>query len=99
MLSGGEFSAIAGVTDEPRHRVCPGCGVRRPARHTSCIVLPAVMRWNKPVNADRQALIVEAMGHPGDNAADVLATFIGGLDMPRSLSAVNIGPDDFDRIA
>lgn len=70
-----------------------------PHGHTSCIMLPAVMRWNEPVNADRQALISIAMGRPGDAAAAVLDAFIGGLGMPRSLAAVNIGREDFPRIA
>ncbi len=70
-----------------------------PHGHTSCIMLPAVMRWNKPVNAERQALVVAAMGYPGEDAGDVLAAFIAGLDMPRSLSAVKVGPESFDRIA
>ncbi|GHD52390.1 maleylacetate reductase [Thalassobaculum fulvum] len=70
-----------------------------PHGHTSCIMLPAVMRWNKRVNADRQALVATAMGHPGEDAGDVLDAFIGGLGMPRSLSAVGIGPDRFQRIA
>jgi alcohol dehydrogenase class IV len=70
-----------------------------PHGHTSCIMLPAVMRWNKPVNAERQALVAAAMGHPGEDAADVLDAFIAGLGMPRSLHAVNIGRDAFDRMA
>jgi maleylacetate reductase len=70
-----------------------------PHGHTSCIMLPAVMRWNKSVNADRQALVAAAMGHPGKDAADVLDAFIAGLGMPRSLGAVNVGPDKFARIA
>ena len=70
-----------------------------PHGHTSCIMLPAVMRWNKPVNADRQALVSAAMDHPGEDAGDVLAAFIASLDMPRSLSAVKLGPESFDRIA
>ena len=70
-----------------------------PHGHTSCIMLPAVMRWNKPVNADRQALVSAAMDHPGEDGGDVLAAFIASLDMPRSLSAVKIGPESFDRIA
>ena len=70
-----------------------------PHGHTSCIMLPAVMRWNKSANADRQAEIAAAMGHPGEDAADVLDAFIGGLGMPRSLSAVNVGPDAYERIA
>ena len=70
-----------------------------PHGHTSCIMLPAVMRWNKSVNADRQALVAAAMGHPGEDAGDVLDAFIAGLGMPRSLGAVNVGPDNFSRIA
>jgi maleylacetate reductase len=70
-----------------------------PHGHTSCIMLPAVMRWNKPVNAERQALVAAAMGHPGEDAGDVLDAFIASLDMPRSLGAVNIGPESFERIA
>jgi maleylacetate reductase len=70
-----------------------------PHGHTSCIMLPAVMRWNKPVNAERQALVAAAMGHPGEDAGDVLDAFIAGLGMPRSLGAVKIGPESFARIA
>ena len=70
-----------------------------PHGHTSCIMLPSVMRWNKSANADRQALIANAMGQPGKDAADVLDQFIRGLGMPRSLSEVKIGKEHFDRIA
>jgi len=70
-----------------------------PHGHTSCIMLPAVMRWNKPVSAERQALVAAAMGHPGEDAGDVLDAFIAGLGMPRSLGAVNIGSENFDRMA
>ena len=70
-----------------------------PHGHTSCIMLPSVMRWNKPVNAERQALVAAAMDHPGEDAGDVLDAFIAGLGMPRSLGAVNVGPHEFDRIA
>jgi maleylacetate reductase len=70
-----------------------------PHGHTSCIMLPAVMRWNRPANAARQALAAAAMGHPGEDAADVLDAFIAGLGMPRSLGAVKIGPESFDRMA
>ena len=67
--------------------------------HTSCIMLPAVMRWNRPVNAERQALVAAAMGHPGEEAGDVLDTFIARLGMPRSLGAVKIGSESFARLA
>ena len=70
-----------------------------PHGHTSCVMLPAVMRWNKPANAPRQALVAAAMERPGQDAAGALDAFIGGLGMPRSLSAVKVGPDHFERIA
>jgi maleylacetate reductase len=40
-----------------------------------------------------------AMGQPGADAGDLLDALIAGLGMPRSLSAVGIGPEHFDRIA
>lgn len=70
-----------------------------PHGHTSCVMLPSVMRWNKPVNAERQALVAASMGHPGKDAGDVLDDFIRGLGMPRSLREVNVGAEHFDRIA
>ncbi|MBN9564245.1 MAG: iron-containing alcohol dehydrogenase [Alphaproteobacteria bacterium] len=60
---------------------------------------PAVLRWNKPANAGRQALVAASIGHPGAEAADLLDRFIADLGMPRSLAAVNIGADSFGRIA
>ena len=70
-----------------------------PHGHTSCIMLPAVMRWNLPANAERQALVAAAMGAPEASAATLLQRLIDSLAMPRSLSAVGIGRDAFDRIA
>ena len=70
-----------------------------PHGHTSCIMLPAVMRWNQPANAERQALVAAAMDRPGQDAAEVLDAFITALGMPRSLHAVNVAPESFDRMA
>jgi maleylacetate reductase len=70
-----------------------------PHGYTSCVMLPSVMRWNKPDNAGRQALVAAAMGHPGEDAGDVLDAFIRGLGLPRSLQDVRVGPEHFDRIA
>jgi maleylacetate reductase len=70
-----------------------------PHGYTSCVMLPSVMRWNKRDNAERQAQVSAAMGKPGQDAGDVLDTFIRGLGLPRSLQDVRIGPEQFDRIA
>src|SRR5689334_6817362 len=50
-----------------------------PHGHTSCIMLPAVMRWNTPANADRQVMVAAAMGQAGQDAGEHLDAFIGGL--------------------
>ena len=70
-----------------------------PHGYTSCIMLPAVMRWNKPANGHRQALISAAMSQVGSDASDAVDSLISGLGMPRSLGAVKIGRDNFQRIA
>ncbi len=70
-----------------------------PHGYTSCVMLPSVMRWNKQDNAERQALVSEAMGQPGKDAADVLDGFIRGLGLPRSLQDVRVGPEHFEVIA
>jgi maleylacetate reductase len=70
-----------------------------PHGYTSCVMLPFVMRWNESANAERQALVSAAMGHPGEDASDVLDSFIRGLGLPRSLHEVKVGPEHFDRIA
>jgi maleylacetate reductase len=70
-----------------------------PHGYTSCVMLPSVMRWNKQDNAGRQALVSEAMGQPGKDAADVLDRFIRGLGLPRSLQEVRVGAEHFKAIA
>jgi maleylacetate reductase len=66
---------------------------------TSCVMLPAVMRWNRTENGERQAMVATAMGHPGEDAGDVLDDFIRNLGLPRSLNEVRIGPEHFEKIA
>ena len=70
-----------------------------PHGYTSCVMLPAVMRWNNCENAVRQALVAAAMGQPGVDAGDVLDGFIRALGLPRSLRDVNVAPEHFERIA
>ena len=42
-----------------------------PHGYTSCVMLPHVLRFNHAVNAERQALVSEALGRSGDPAAEV----------------------------
>ena len=70
-----------------------------PHGYTSCVMLPHVLRFNAPVNADRQALVSEALGHPGLPAGDVVAALIAGLGLPGRLRDVGVKPEQLDRIA
>ena len=70
-----------------------------PHGYTSCAMLPHVMRFNYPVNAERQKLVSEALGRPGEPAADVLAALIAELGLPRTLRDVGVSADLLDRVA
>ena len=67
--------------------------------HTSCVMLPSVLRWNAAVNSERQRTLSEAMGAPQQNASDLVASLVAALDQPGSLRAVNIKRENFEEIA
>lgn len=67
--------------------------------HTSCVMLPAVLRWNAAVNGDRQQALSEAMGAPNRPAADLVAELVAALGQPGNLRAVNIPREELDRIS
>jgi maleylacetate reductase len=70
-----------------------------PHGYTSCIMLPHVLRFNETVNAARQAWVSEALGCPGQSAADAVAALIARLGLPRTLRDVGVRSDQLDRIA
>ncbi len=70
-----------------------------PHGYTSCIMLPHVLRFNQPVNADRQAWVSEALGRPHEKAADAVAALIAGLGLPATLRDVGVKPEQLDEIA
>lgn len=70
-----------------------------PHGHTSCVMLPYVLAYNAPVNAERQRQVAAALGAPGETAADVVHRFIDGLGMPRRLRDVKVEEADLPRLA
>jgi maleylacetate reductase len=66
---------------------------------TSCVTLPAVLRWNEGVATERQKLVAELLGRPHLSASEAVKSFAGGLDLPTDLAAVGIRPDQFRAIA
>ena len=70
-----------------------------PHGYCSCVMAPAVLAYNKPVNGDKQQQISACFNQPERDASDILDEFISGLGMPRSLEAVGVGEDKLDIIA
>lgn len=70
-----------------------------PHGHTSCVLLPAVLRWNAKADlaaAARQQQVTDAMGSPpGTSAADAVAQLVRALGQPGSLRDLGIGKDKF----
>lgn len=94
---GGSTGVEKGASHGIGHVLGGTAGV--PHGYTSCVMLPHVMRFNQAVNAERQKLVSEALGRPGEPAAEVLAELIAELGLPRTLRAVNVSADLLDRIA
>ena len=66
---------------------------------TSCVALPAVLKWNEGVADDRQRLVATLMGHPNRSAAEAVKALARALDLPTDLAAVGIAPHQFRAIA
>jgi maleylacetate reductase len=96
-IGAGTSGVGVGASHGIGHVLGAACHV--PHGHTSCVMLPSVLRWNLPVNADRQKRVSEAFGKPDTPAADLVATLVAGLGLPRRLSEVGVGKDRFREIA
>ena len=70
-----------------------------PHGYTSCVMLPHVLRFNHPVNADKQARVSEALGQPDKPAAEVVAGLISALGLPTRLRDVGVKQEQLDLIA
>jgi maleylacetate reductase len=70
-----------------------------PHGYTSCVMLSHVLRFNEPVNADRQSWVSEALGRPNERAGDAVAALIASLGLPATLRDVGVKPDQLDAIA
>jgi maleylacetate reductase len=70
-----------------------------PHGYTSCVMLPHVLRFNHPVNAEKQARVSEALGRPEVPAADAVAELIAGLGLPTRLRDVGVATEQLDLIA
>jgi maleylacetate reductase len=101
----GMWQAIAanaaGVPNGASHGIgyVLGATYNVPHGHTSCVMLPAVLKWNAVVNADRQRGLAAAMGAPDREASDLVKALVSALDQPTSLREVGIKRADLAQIA
>jgi maleylacetate reductase len=96
-IGAGTSGVGVGASHGIGHVLGAACHV--PHGHTSCVMLPSVLRWNLPANADRQKRVSEAFGKPDAAAADLVANLVASLGLPRRLSEVGVGKDRFREIA
>jgi maleylacetate reductase len=97
----GMAAPLTGVGVGASHAVGHALGAHAGVQHglTSCAMLPATMRWNAAVNGARQAIVSEALGHPGAAAGDVIETLIVDLGLPCRLRDLGVARGDFPLIA
>jgi maleylacetate reductase len=70
-----------------------------PHGYTSCIMLPPVLRYNKPVNAAQQAKVSAALERPSEEAADAVGDLVRSLGLPQRLRDVGVRREQFREIA
>jgi alcohol dehydrogenase class IV len=76
-----------------------GAAADVPHGHTSCVMLPHVLRYNEPVTREQQRRIAQALGRPAVAAADAVADLIAALAQPATLRAVGVKRDQLPAIA
>ncbi|NQW85597.1 MAG: iron-containing alcohol dehydrogenase [Alcaligenaceae bacterium] len=92
-----EFGARVGASHAIGHVFGAHAGVGH--GYTSCVLLPAVMRYNKVVNAPKQQMIAQAMGCAGMEAADAIEQLVISLNLPTRIRDVGVKREDFQVIA
>ncbi|PSJ65264.1 iron-containing alcohol dehydrogenase [Kumtagia ephedrae] len=93
--------ATIGISHGASHGIGHGLSAVTGMSHgiTSCIMLPHVLRYNAAVNADRQAVLAEAMGRPGMPLAEVIAALVAEFGLPSRLRDAGVREEQLDAVA
>ncbi|THD75336.1 MAG: maleylacetate reductase [Phenylobacterium sp.] len=96
-ISGAGAGRGMGASHAIGHTLGGSYGV--PHGITSCVALPAVLKWNEAAGTERQALVARLMGAEGHPASEAVRRLARGLGLPTDLKSVGIGPEKFQAIA
>jgi maleylacetate reductase len=64
----------------------------------TAVMMPSVLRYNRPATEAAQRSIAAALGAPDRDASDAFAAFIAELGLPRRLAEVGVAEDRFELI-
>ena len=64
----------------------------------TAVMMPSVLKYNRPATEAAQKSVAAALGAPGRDAGEAFAAFIAELGLPRRLSDVGVGEDRFELI-
>lgn len=70
-----------------------------PHGYTSCCMLPVVLKWNEPVNGERQKQIAEALGRPDISASEAVRELIADLGLPGRLRDAGVTREQLPQVA
>jgi maleylacetate reductase len=70
-----------------------------PHYYCTPVIMPSLLRYNKPFTEDAQKRLAAALGAPGMEAGDAFAEFTKSLGLPARLADVGIGEDKFEKIS
>lgn len=70
-----------------------------PHGYTSCVMLPAVLAWNRPMLGGLDQAIASALGQPDKSASEAVAGLVRGLELPAILQEVGVEQRQLDEIA
>jgi len=94
-------STIARVNYGASHGIGHALGATAdvPHGHTSCIMLPHVLRYNEPATVAKQKLIAEALGKLGAAAADAVSDLVRALGQPATLREAGVKREQLAAVA
>lgn len=96
-ISGASAGQGLGASHAIGHTLGGMLGV--PHGVTSCIALPAVLAWNAGANLAGERLVARLLGASDLAAADAVKGLCRELDLPTTLGAVGVRPEQFEAIA